>query len=71
METSTVYIYLFYFFKLTLTMIEFITNNWGALTLALMTFIKVVVNLTPTEKDNAVFGKIDSLINFFIKDKIK
>jgi len=71
METNTVYIYLFYFFKSTLTMIEFITNNWVALTLSLMAFIKVVVNLTPTEKDNAVFGKIDGLINFFIKDKIK
>ena len=52
-------------------MIEFISHNWGALTIALMAFIKVIVNLTPTEKDNTVFGKIDGLINFFIKDKIK
>tara|TARA_R100000773_G_C4204759_1_gene106040 strand:+ start:363 stop:521 length:159 start_codon:yes stop_codon:yes gene_type:complete len=52
-------------------MIEFILHNWGAITLALMAFIKVIVNLTPTEKDNAVFGKIDSIINYFIKDKLK
>ena len=52
-------------------MSEFVVNNWAELTLALLAFIKVVVNLTPTEKDNDVFGKIDTLINFFINDKIK
>jgi len=37
----------------------------------LLAFIKVVVNLTPTEKDNAVFGRLDTIINLFIYDKIK
>jgi len=36
-----------------------------------LAFIKVVVNLTPTEKDNAVFGRLDTIINLFIYDKIK
>lgn len=52
-------------------MLEFIMQNWGELTIGLMAFIKVVVNLTPTEKDNEIFSKLDKLINFFIKDKIK
>tara|TARA_R100001443_G_scaffold3277_2_gene10409 strand:+ start:10847 stop:11014 length:168 start_codon:yes stop_codon:yes gene_type:complete len=50
---------------------NFILENWGELLIGLMAFIKIVVNLTPTEKDNAVFSKLDNLINFFIKDKIK
>lgn len=52
-------------------MSDFILNNWAELLLALLAFVKVVVNLTPTEKDNEVFGKIDTIINFFINDKIK
>lgn len=52
-------------------MINFISDNWMPLLVGLMAFIKVVVNLTPTEKDNAVFGKLDSLINYFIKDRLK
>ena len=52
-------------------MIDFISLNWGELLVGFMAFAKVIVNLTPTEKDNAVFGKLDTLINFFIKDKLK
>tara|TARA_R110000782_G_scaffold82788_1_gene162691 strand:- start:322 stop:480 length:159 start_codon:yes stop_codon:yes gene_type:complete len=52
-------------------MIEFITQNWGELLVGLMAFVKVIVNLTPTQEDNAVFGKLDAFINFFIKDKLK
>ena len=52
-------------------MLEFITQNWGELTIGLMAFIKVVVNLTPTEEDNEIFSKLDKLINFFVKDKLK
>ena len=40
-------------------MIEFISQNWGELLVGLMAFVKVIVNLTPTEKDNAVFGRLD------------
>jgi hypothetical protein len=49
----------------------FIMNNLAELIIALMALIKVVVNLTPTEKDNQVFGYIDSLINMVFSDRIK
>lgn len=49
----------------------FIQNNWGELAIALLAFIKVIVNLTPTEKDNTVFGYIDVLINLIIADRKK
>ena len=52
-------------------MIDFILNNWAELVLALMAFVKVVINLTPTEKDNQIFGYLDSLINMIIADRIK
>ena len=52
-------------------MTDFITQNWGELLLALMAFIKIVVNLTPTEKDNKVFSWFDILINAIISDRRK
>ena len=52
-------------------MIDFILLNWMPILVGLMAFIKVIVNLTPTDTDNAVFGKIDSLINWFIKDDVR
>ena len=33
--------------------------------------LKVVVNITPTEKDNKVFGLLDKLIEAFVPDRIK
>tara|TARA_R100000734_G_C3310950_1_gene101749 strand:+ start:1412 stop:1591 length:180 start_codon:yes stop_codon:yes gene_type:complete len=42
---------------------EFITQNWLELLIGLMAFVKIVVNLTPTEKDNKVFGWLDSIFN--------
>lgn len=50
---------------------EFIIENWAALTLGALAFIKVVVNLTPTEQDNKVFGYLDVLINLIIADRKK
>tara|TARA_R110000796_G_scaffold9120_4_gene31342 strand:+ start:2606 stop:2785 length:180 start_codon:yes stop_codon:yes gene_type:complete len=50
---------------------DFLLNNWGELVIALLTFVKVVVNLTPTETDNKVFSKIDTIINLFVIDKLK
>ena len=50
-------------------MVEFLTDNWGELTLAALALVKVVVNLTPTEKDNQVFAYLDSLVNMIIEDK--
>jgi hypothetical protein len=50
---------------------DFLLQNWAELVLALMAFVKVVINLTPTEKDNQIFGYLDSLINMIIADRIK
>jgi hypothetical protein len=52
-------------------MIDFILNNWGALLIAVMALVKVIVNLTPSEADNKVFGWIDVLINAIITDRRK
>jgi len=52
-------------------MTDFLLNNWAELVLALMAFVKVVINLTPTQKDNQIFGYLDSLINMIIADRIK
>ena len=52
-------------------MYDFIVENWVALILAVMAFAKVVVNLTPTEKDNMVFGYVDLLINALVSDRRK
>ena len=52
-------------------MADFLLQNWGELLIALMSFVKVIVNLTPTENDNEIFAKLDKFINYFVKDKIK
>ena len=52
-------------------MIDFIINNWAELLIGLLAFAKVVVNLTPTENDNKVFGWIDSLIDIIFVDRRK
>ena len=49
----------------------FIMNNLAELLIGVMALIKLVVNLTPTEKDNQVFGYVDSLLNMIIADRIK
>jgi hypothetical protein len=50
---------------------EFLIENWIPLLIALMAFAKVVVNLTPTESDNQVFGIIDTIINAIIPNRKK
>lgn len=52
-------------------MTDFILNNWGELLIAAMAFAKVIVNLTPTEADNKVFGWVDTLITVIISDRRK
>ena len=52
-------------------MVDFIINNWGELVIGLLAFAKIIVNLTPTEKDNQVFGWVDTLINTIIADRRK
>ena len=51
--------------------IVFITENWVELTLAVLALLKVIVNLTPSERDNQVFGYLDVLINLIIADRKK
>tara|TARA_R110002020_G_scaffold92169_5_gene223342 strand:+ start:12125 stop:12310 length:186 start_codon:yes stop_codon:yes gene_type:complete len=47
-------------------MIDFILENWLELLIAFMTFIKVIINLTPTEDDNKVFGWMDKIIDAIV-----
>ncbi len=50
-------------------MTDFLINNWAELLIAVMALAKVIVNLTPTEKDNKVFGWLDTLINSIVSDR--
>jgi hypothetical protein len=50
---------------------DFITDNLAELVLGVLAFVKIVVNITPTEKDNQVFGYIDALINMIFTDRKK
>ena len=50
---------------------DLILENWAQLILAVMVVAKVVVNLTPTEKDNKIFTYVDDFVNYLVKDKRK
>ena len=50
---------------------EFFLNNWAELLLAFMVFAKVVVNLTPSVKDDRVFAYVDLLLNAIIANNTK
>lgn len=52
-------------------MTEFIIENWASLILGILAFAKIVVNLTPTEKDNQIFGYLDILITAITGDRRK
>ena len=52
-------------------MIDFILDHWAELLLAAMAFAKVIVNLTPTQQDNQVFGYVDLLITAITGDRRK
>jgi len=41
------------------------------LIVALMAFLKVVFNYVESDKAVRIFGRIDDIINFFVKDKLK
>ena len=45
---------------------DFIKNNAAELILAFFAFLKVVTNLTPTAKDNKIFGMLDTFINWIV-----
>jgi hypothetical protein len=44
-------------------------SNIAEIILALMTFLKIVFNFIPSERAVKIFGFIDSIIDFFVKDK--
>ena len=50
---------------------DFITENWAVLLVAVMALVKVIVNLTPTETDNRIFGWIDVWITSITGDRRK
>jgi len=50
---------------------EFVADNWAELLLALMAFAKVVVNLTPSIKDDRVFTYVDLLLDAIIANNTK
>ncbi len=52
-------------------MIDFLIQNWAEMLLAAMAFAKVVVNMTPTETDNMIFGWFDTLITAITGDRRK
>lgn len=50
---------------------EFIIENWAELLIGLLAALKVVVNLTPTQTDNQIFGYLDVLITAITGDRRK
>lgn len=52
-------------------MMDFILEYWVELLLAALAFAKVVVNLTPTENDNMIFGYLDLIITTITGDRRK
>lgn len=49
--------------------LDILKNSWVEILLAFLAFLKVIVNLTPTEKDNAIFAWIDKIINWIIPNR--
>lgn len=45
---------------------DFISKNWGVLTLSLLAFAETIVRLTPSEKDNSILKLISTLLNSII-----
>lgn len=50
---------------------DFLIEHWVTLVVGLMAFVKVVVNLTPSIKDDKVFGLLDDIINSVIPNRRK
>lgn len=50
---------------------NFFLQHWSELLIAAMAFVKIVVNLTPTDKDNQVFGILDTVITAITGDRRK
>ena len=45
---------------------NFITENWLELLIGTMAFIKIITNLTPTERVNKMFGWLDTMIDALV-----
>ena len=45
---------------------NFITENWLELLVGIMAFSKVITNLTPSDRDNKIFGWLDTIIDAII-----
>lgn len=45
---------------------DWILQNWAALLLGFMAFLKVIVNLTPSEKDNKIFAWLDLIVGWIV-----
>lgn len=52
-------------------MLEFILNHWVVLLIALLSFVEVIVRLTPTKKDDTIFEIVKRIINIFIPNRKK
>lgn len=46
--------------------LDVLKSNWAELLIGLLAFVKIFVRLTPTIKDDTVFGKLDSLISWIV-----
>ena len=51
--------------------LSYLLSNGAELLLSVLATAKVVVRLTPSVKDDKVFGLIDDLVAFFIKNNEK
>jgi len=49
----------------------FTLGNMTEILVALMALAKIVINITPTEKDNKVFGLLDSVLNTIVPSRSK
>lgn len=49
---------------------SWVLDHAWELVLALMAFLKVVVNLVPSDKPREVFGIIDKIVNALVPDRL-
>lgn len=50
---------------------EFLSVNWGILSLSFLSFLEVVTRLTPSEKDNTVLKFLSNILNAIIPNRKK
>ncbi|MFV0377128.1 MAG: hypothetical protein ACK5JD_07455 [Mangrovibacterium sp.] len=48
---------------------SFLATYWAELLFAFLAFLKVIVNLTPTERDNKIFSWFDTLITAVVPSR--